>query len=242
MEKSFILDEIRRTAEASGGKPLGKNGFASETGIKEYTWNKYWARWSEALAEAGFAPNQLQKPLEVTDLLEKYASWALQLGRPPSSGDLRVKRHSDLQFPSKNTFQSRFGRKSVLIRKLLEYCRKKDNYRPVVDMCQAYVVSRPEDAERVPVGKSEKQEVGFVYLLKSGRSYKIGKSKAFDRRERQLRIQLPEPANTVRVIRTDDPGGIEAYWHKRFEAKRKNGEWFDLDADDVRAFKRRKFM
>ena len=109
-------------------------------------------------------------------------------------------------------------------------------------MCQAYLVSNVRDAEAAPIRKSKEQEYGFVYLLKSGRSYKIGKSKAIGRRERELRIQLPEPANTVHVIRTDDPSGIEAYWHKRFEAKRKNGEWFDLDANDIRAFKRRKFM
>lgn len=81
-----------------------------------------------------------------------------------------------------------------------------------------------------------------MYLLKSGRYYKIGKTISVGTRERQLQIQLPEQARTVHTIKTDDPSGIEAYWHRRFEAKRKNGEWFELSAQDVSAFRRRKFM
>jgi hypothetical protein len=84
--------------------------------------------------------------------------------------------------------------------------------------------------------------MGYVYLVKMGRYYKIGMTNSVGRREYELNLQLPERAELVHVIPTDDPAGIEEYWHKRFAAKNTNGEWFSLDALDVAAFKRRKFM
>lgn len=85
-------------------------------------------------------------------------------------------------------------------------------------------------------------EYGYVYLLKSGRYYKIGRSSSPRRREYELAIQLPERVKTVHTIKTDDPVGIEAYWHQRFSDRRKNGEWFELRREDISAFRRRKFM
>src|SRR5580704_12068097 len=116
MDKSSILDEIRRTAQANGGKPLGQTAFASDTGIKVYDWNRYWARWSEALAEAGFSANVFNQPLDIKELLEKYAQLTAELGHLPSFGDLRVRRNADLLFPRAATFGDRLGTKSALIR------------------------------------------------------------------------------------------------------------------------------
>ena len=62
MNKTHILEEIKRTAKENDGVPLGRIKFESETGIKETDWfGKYWARWGEAVREAGFIPNQLTK-------------------------------------------------------------------------------------------------------------------------------------------------------------------------------------
>jgi hypothetical protein len=107
-------------------------------------------------------------------------------------------------------------------------------------------ILRTASAEPAKVDEGEvavpTDAIGYVYLLKVSRHFKIGRSSSFERRSRQLAIQLPERAETVHVIRTDDPVGIELYWHRRFEAKRKNGEWFELSAEDVKAFRRRKLM
>jgi len=59
--KLYILRQIRRTTKANGGIPLRKLQFESETGIKRYDWfGVYWARWSDAIREAGSLPDHLQ--------------------------------------------------------------------------------------------------------------------------------------------------------------------------------------
>jgi hypothetical protein len=111
----------------------------------------------------------------------------------------------------------------------------------VVAICDA-AVSSDRQSDAAEQNKAEDEELSFVYLMKSGRFYKIGRTNALGRRERELVIQMPERAKVVHSIKTDDPSGIEEYWHRRFKDRRRNGEWFDLDGKDVAAFCRRRFM
>ena len=124
---------------------------------------------------------------------------------------------------------------------ILEHCRARSGFEDVIAACEDVLRA---NTQVITKGKESRDQgiVGSVYLVKSGRHYKIGRTNALGRRQYELAIQLPEKANMVHEIKTDDPSGIESYWHKRFEAKCGNGEWFDLTSDDIKAFKRRKFM
>jgi hypothetical protein len=236
LKKSHILAEIQRTSAANGGVALGRDRFHKETGIKEGDWyGRHWSRWSDALKEAGLSPNEFQGAYADDVLLGKLADICRELGRFPVVGELKLKHRADPSFPDAKVFD-RLGPKHERARRLAEYCRSAE-MDDVVAMC-ATVEGPPEPEESA----DDEPVIGFVYLFKSGRYFKIGKSNAAGRREREVALQLPEKMQAVHTIRTDDPTGIEAYWHSRFEQKRLNGEWFNLSAADVKAFKRRKFM
>ena len=149
----------------------------------------------------------------------------------------RLKSRNDPSFPNSKTFE-RFGTKQQLLARLLQHVQATPDHQDLIPLIAAAATS-PSSEE---AAKQSEAELGFVYLLRSGRYCKIGRSNAAGRRERELAIQLPERAAMVHIIRTDDPAGIETYWHTRFADRRKNGEWFELNATDIAAFKRRKFM
>lgn len=244
VSREHILAEIRRTAEANGGRALGRDRFRAETGLSDGDWGRYWARWSDAVIEAGFAPNTLQGRLADKDLLRKFAAEVRRLGRIPTHRELEIRRREDASLPSANVFQR--WPKRELVARTLSYCQEHPDLADVSATLERAVeevaLATEADAPEADDGGTDDAEFGFVYLLKVGRHYKIGRTNSVGRRARELAIQLPDPSSTVHSIRTDDPVGIEAYWHRRFADRRGNGEWFALTPADIRAFKRRRFM
>jgi hypothetical protein len=119
---------------------------------------------------------------------------------------------------------------------MIEFCKRTPGYEDVAE-----IYNQRESPNRRTVAALEAPTaVGYVYLLKHGsrREYKIGRTYNPLRRDGEIGIELPERAEPVHRIQTDDPSGIEKYWHDRFNGKRKNGEWFALTAQDVAAFRR----
>jgi len=231
MDRHEILEAIRRTAEQNGGTPLGQKRLV-RLGIGPHVWGRYWPRLSDLHREAGFVPNKSQTARPDDEMLAALAGLCRELGRYPTQRDRVVKRNADRSFPSDQAYRRR-GPKERLLLQLISYARSHPGHDDVLALCS--VAALP--VERSPKGTAP--TFGSVYLLKGpGSRYKVGRTNAFGRRQRELSIQLPFETRKLHVIECDDPPGVEAYWHQRFAAKRINSEWFELDANDVAAFKR----
>ncbi len=238
MDKQHIIDEIRRTAKANGDAALGWRRFEEETGIGYYDWyGRFWTRWGDAVREAGLEPNRMNEAYDDGFLFHQIAQLTRRLGRVPTQGDLLLAARADSAFPSEKVFR-RLGSKPERASRLIAWCEANPGNEDVAALwCQFLPADGSLDDEKIghalPV-------FGYVYLLKHGsrREYKIGRTINPLRREGEIGIQLPEKLEPIHYIKTDDPAGIENYWHTRFADKRKEGEWFALSAQDVRAFKR----
>ncbi len=235
--RDFILNEIRRLASSNGGQPPGQNLFANETGIAAHQWRgRHWARWGDALKDAGFEPNNWTGRSDERVILSGLIVACRHYGRLPTNSEIELLRRTDPTVPSPKVIQSNLGRRSDLIAALARYALADATLSDIAAMLPAQSI---DQSQRQTLSRPVE---GFVYLIKSGDFYKIGRSDDAERRFKQITIALPDKAELFHTIRTDDPSGIESYWHRRFDGRRANGEWFRLTPQDVAAFKKRKFQ
>jgi hypothetical protein len=72
---------------------------------------------------------------------------------------------------------------------------------------------------------------GFVYFVKCGQFYKIGRARNL--KQRLVGIQFPEKPRLIRAVHCLEYGFLEKALHALFAHKRTHGEWFDLSEEEV---------
>ena len=146
--------------------------------------------------------------MDADALLEKAASLVRELGHFPRRAELSMKRVQEKSFPSEKTFR-RYGNKPFFAKAIYNWCQGKEEWTDVRTLCEDLKSNAVETTEESEI--RTRQETGFVYLMKSGKYYKIGRTNALDRRQYEIGMQLPEEIQLIHSIVTDDPSGIEAY-------------------------------
>jgi hypothetical protein len=249
-KKRLLINEMRRTAEANHGIPLGQINFSKATGIKISDWRgKLWLRWSDVQRAAGFEPNKKAHAYPEKFLLDSFIALMRELGHFPIATELQQKGYHNPAFPSHMAFKSRWGNKVQQAEQIAQYCRRQEDYGDILAMCEEVLTSERLPA-RAPV--QAKGMVGYVYLVKKKRTwgtyYKLHWSLMRQQNSRYIGTRNGQPYlknGAVHLIRTDDPEGICAYWRQRFTAtclRRREGECYLLTRTDIQAFKSRSVM
>jgi hypothetical protein len=247
-DKQYILSEIRRIAAENDGKPPGVDKFRTETGVGEHERRGvYWARWSDALREAGFEPLEWTTGSSVEEIQEVLANLVRKNGKYPTVSELLIEKRTNQAIPGPKSLANKLGARSEALLKLYEYCNSREEHADVSAILAKEVGQGTSNSVNAgssgKVGSATLKPSGYVYLVKSGKLYKIGCTENHWRRKSELHKQTAEGIVEVHTIAAiDDAPGIEKYWHERFARKRRHGEWFDLSQEDVSAFKKRKFM
>ena len=206
----------------------------------ESAWRgKYWRVWSDALVEAGFAPNLPQERYADSELIEVMVALTRKLGRCPAEVDLQMERSTGNDIPSSKRFRVRFGAHRARVAAVRAHAVEHD-YQDVLALLPIEDHDEPAAGSTSPRRHGPRR--GARVSAEARQVLQRYRSDAVPTRHRQINRELFVKAELIHKIATDDAVGIENYWHTRFAEKRTNGEWFELSRQDIAAFKRRKFM
>lgn len=79
----------------------------------------------------------------------------------------------------------------------------------------------------------KKQKTGYIYVLKSGINYKIGRTANFKARITQYKTANPNAIETIIVEKVNNYLVVEKQLLEQFSEKRTNGEWFSLNRKNI---------
>src|SRR6202007_1163351 len=151
-------------------------------------------------------PYELQKRTPDDEIIRRYISLVRELGKFPVVGEIRRRARADKSFPNHQAFD-RFGGKGALIEASVTYARENPGFDDILALHSHLPAPLRGLEKRRKMGSP--LSVGFVYLIKSGRHYKIGHTNSLGRRESELKTAMALPPTTIHSIKTDDPAGVE---------------------------------
>jgi hypothetical protein len=104
------------------------------------------------------------------------------------------------------------------------------------DFSQTIITLKTPDGEELPISLDGvlPNNGGYIYFLQASNGLvKIGKAYDLGNRMHSIRTISPLQIKLIHFVKTANRHTTELFFHKIFESKRKNGEWFELDENDL---------
>jgi hypothetical protein len=229
-DREKIVEQLTRTTAANGGVPLSTRAFFKETGLGPRDLHRCgWPTHGALLQSQGLARGTMRQAYSDEDLFRPLAELTQTLGHFPTQNEREVERHREPAFPSTEAYFRR-ARGTSLKAEFVAWCRRCDEYPDLV--------AKLSGSDATAIRQARPAVRGYVYMIRSGKRHKIGRETTAGARQAAAGTWLEDPA-VVHRIATDDPEGVERYWHERFRKQNKlvKGEIYDLNAVDVAAFR-----
>jgi hypothetical protein len=174
MDKQKILDLIKESADKAGGAALGARTFYKQYGLTDNDIRKYWDNYNDAVEEAGYPRNEPLRAYEKEEILSAYLSLVIkEKGKFPWSKAYARRTRGNPDLPAAGTLTKRFPRKYDLLLALKEYVSEHETPDEILTLIDDELDSAiPPEVVDEAAGLIE----GYVYLMKSGKSYRIGRS------------------------------------------------------------------
>ena len=167
MNRNQIVSEVKRVAEANGGKPLGERLFYKETGLNIQALQRAgFPNYGHAREAAGYARGTFGAAYSDDELFGPLARLTRDKQHFPTIGEIRVAQYSS-GGPSYDAYQ-RAAKRGPLRKQLLDWCRQQKEFSDVASILEAASDLHSKAGARAR--GTEKVINGYVYLMRYGAS------------------------------------------------------------------------
>lgn len=137
-----------------------------------------------------------------------------------------------------------------MLKGFLSFLNKKSNNEPPIQNVQfspqkiyLYQPNQNEIQKIIDSPFPEGNAPGYIYFVQEhmNGTFKIGKTKHIEKRMNVFGVKLPFKNELIYLIKTGNHHQSEVAFHKHFFHKRLEGEWFELNQEDITWVKEQKY-
>lgn len=232
MTKEYIKEAYDRLRKRLKHQP-SKKEFHEQTTVKHHHILQTFRTFSKLVEEMGDAPKTFLIERKGDDeFMLAYGNIVKQLGRIPTVSDWIANKYK----PSDRTYTKRFNldKFTSMAYKFKEFAEGKEEWMDVLQII-------PELSKKPKLIFKNQSEECYVYLMLDSKNgyYKIGISNVPEWREKTLQSEKPSILLIAfkKYINRRIAANIEKALHESYSHRKKRGEWFMLDDEDVEEIK-----